>query len=65
MTVAAQEANKVVVADKVKEPKFRDPATLTEEQLTDPDYAQKQIIRLFGNGKNEELLLCSKCHHCR
>lgn len=37
MTVTAQEANKVAVADKVKEPKFRDPATLTEEQLTDPD----------------------------
>lgn len=25
--------------------KFRDPKTLTKEQLTDPDYAKKQIQR--------------------
>lgn len=42
-------------------PKFRDPATMTHEQLTDPDYRLKQIIKDSG-GLNPT---CSKCHHCR
>ena len=43
-------------------PKFRDPATMTHEQLTDPDYALKQLAKLSG-GKFS--ITCSKCHHCR
>ena len=43
-------------------PKFRDPATMTHEQLTDPDYALKQLAKLSG-GKFD--ITCSKCHHCR
>lgn len=54
------------VREKVKQkapgkPTFRDPATMTEEQLTDPDYRLKQIIKDSG-GLNPT---CSKCHHCR
>ena len=44
--------------------KFRDESELTEEQLTDPDYAKKRLARDFGNG-NIDILTCSKCHHCR
>jgi len=44
------------------EPKFRDPETMTEEELTDPDYALKQLGKLNG-GKLS--ITCSKCHHCR
>ena len=44
------------------EPKFRDPNTLTEEQLTDPDYRLKQLAKLNGDDK---IITCSKCHHCR
>ncbi len=43
-------------------PKFRDPNSLSPEQLTDPDYALKQIEKLNG-GKLS--ITCSKCHHCR
>lgn len=33
------------IEDKVvAEPKFRDPSTLTAEQLTDPDYRLKQVM---------------------
>jgi len=47
---------------KVKsEPKFIDPRELTAEQLTGPDYALKQLMKLNGQYK----LTCSKCHHCR
>lgn len=42
-------------------PKFIDPAKLTPEQLTDPDYRLKQITK--GNGQHPAN--CSKCHHCR
>ena len=44
------------------EPKFRDPATMTAEELTDPDYHIKQLEKLNG-GKLK--ITCSKCHHCR
>ena len=46
------------------EPSFRDPATMTEEELTDPDYALKKLTRDFANG-NIDILTCSRCHHCR
>ena len=46
------------------EPKFRDPSELTGEQLTDPDYSLKLIARLAGKSEGE-ILICSKCHHCR
>jgi len=46
----------------VIEPKFRDPSELSPEQLTDPDYALKQLEKLNG-GKLS--ITCSKCHHCR
>ena len=45
-----------------EEPKFRDPATMTYEQLHDPDYHLKQLAKLSG-GKLD--ITCSKCHHCR
>jgi hypothetical protein len=43
-------------------PVFVDPATLTKEQLTDPDYRLKAIQKEYG-GKYS--IGCSKCHHCR
>ena len=46
------------------EPKFRDPSELTEEQLTDPDYRLKQLAREANLGE-EQIMQCSKCHHCR
>lgn len=46
----------------VREPKFRDPSELSPEQLTDPDYALKELEKLSG-GKLS--ITCSKCHHCR
>jgi len=36
---------------------------LSTEQLTDPDYAIKQIDAI--NVNNFEITVCSKCHHCR
>lgn len=48
----------------VKEPKFIDPSELTEEQLTDPDYSLKQIAKLAGVDE-QQILICSRCHHCR
>ena len=48
----------------VNEPKFINPSELTEEQLTDPDYSLKQIAKLAGVSK-QQILICSKCHHCR
>ena len=65
MAVAIKEKPQVKEAGKITSPSFRDPATMTEAELTDPDYAKKQIMRLFGNGKDIDLLTCSKCHHCR
>ena len=43
------------------EPKFIAPDKLTVEQLTDPDYSIKQIMRMNG----QHTMACSKCHHCR
>lgn len=43
-------------------PKFRDPATMTYEQLTDPDYHIKQLVKRSGG---KLTITCSKCHHCR
>ena len=42
--------------------KFRDPASLTNEQLNDPDYAFKELERLNGG---KLAITCSRCHHCR
>lgn len=44
------------------EPKFRNPSELTPEQLTDSDYAIKQIEKFSGKGLE---VACSRCHHCR
>jgi len=42
-------------------PEFRNSDKLSVEQLTDPDYALKQLEKLNG-GKLE--ITCSRCHHC-
>jgi hypothetical protein len=36
---------------------------LSEDQLSDPDYAFKRIDLM--NKNNFEITVCSKCHHCR
>ena len=48
---------------KITGPSFRDPATMTEAELTDPDYAKKQLVENFGG--TLEAITCSRCHHCR
>lgn len=48
----------------IEEPKFIDSKKLTTEQLTDPDYRLKQVAREAGM-KETDMLVCSKCHHCR
>lgn len=45
----------------IDEPKFRNPADMTTEQLTDPDYRLKQVV----GDKGVRSAVCSKCHHCR
>ncbi len=45
-----------------QKPKFRDPNELSYEQLTDPDYALKQLTKRSGGRFS---ITCSKCHHCR
>lgn len=50
------ETDKVIL-----EPKFRSPEEMTTEELTDPDYRLKQILKQNG----QHPLSCSKCHHCR
>lgn len=43
------------------EPKFRNPDEMTEEELTDPDYWLKRLMK-----QNRDYpMTCSKCHHCR
>ncbi len=42
--------------------RFRNSSDLSPEQLTDPDYAVKQLEKL-NQGKLS--ITCSKCHHCR
>lgn len=59
-TKTAKEFKKDV--SKAIKPRFRDPNELSSEQLTDPDYALKQLEKLNG-GKLS--ITCSKCHHCR
>ena len=44
--------------------RFRDIDELTYEQLTDPDYRLKRIARDSGVDESQ-ILICSKCHHCR
>lgn len=46
----------------VIEVKFRDLCELSPEQLTDPDYAIKQLEKRNGDNLS---ITCSKCHHCR
>lgn len=58
--VMVKESKKDV--SEVIKPKFRDSSELSLEQLTDPDYALKQLEKLNG-GKLS--ITCSKCHHCR
>ena len=48
----------------LEEPKFRDPATMTYEQLHDPDYHLKQIAKRAGI-RAIDMINCSRCHHCR
>jgi len=47
---------------KTIEPQFRNPNELSQEQLTDPDYALKQLEE---TNKGRFSITCSKCHHCR
>lgn len=45
-------------------PKFKNPSTMTQMELTDPDYRLKKLA--IENGQNpSEMLICSKRHHCR
>ena len=60
--MVVQTIEKVPQTKVVEEPKFRDPSTMTYEQLHDPDYRIKQLAKLSG-GKFS--ITCSKCHHCR
>ena len=46
------------------EPKFRDPATMAEAELTDPDYRIKKLAVDCGL-EPDAIKICSKCHHCR
>jgi hypothetical protein len=47
-------------------PVFRPRETLTKEQLTNPDYAMKQLIAANEKmGASKLNITCSKCHHCR
>ena len=52
----------VTKREALKKPKFIDASELSHEQLTDPDYALKQLVKRSG-GKIS--ITCSKCHHCR
>ena len=47
-----------------KVPVFRDRSKLTEEQLTDPDYALKELEKKVNKGRYK-VIGCSRCHHCR
>ncbi len=55
------EEKKARAADKVAY-KFRDPSGMTFEELNDPDYSLKQLVKLSGG---KFTITCSKCHHCR
>ena len=45
-------------------PKFRDPATMSEAELTDPDYRIKKLA-IDSGLKPDAIKICSRCHHCR
>jgi hypothetical protein len=45
-----------------KELLFLNDNEISKEQLFDPDYRLKILIRDYNNYKP---LYCSKCHHCR
>jgi len=47
----------------IEKPRFVQKSELSKEQLTDPDYALKAIMKL--NGSFDMANPCSKCHHCR
>ena len=64
MAIAVKERDKVEPISPEGKPKFRDPATMTEAELTDPDYRLKQLAQEAGV-KEGDILICSKCHHCR
>ena len=65
MAIAVKERDKVELVILEGKPKFRDPATMTEAELTDPDYRLKQLMEQFGGNKEGKPAICSKCHHCR
>lgn len=46
----------------IRKPKFRDPGTMTYEELYDPGYHLKQLAKLNGSRLD---VTCSRCHHCR
>jgi hypothetical protein len=52
----------MVDVSKSQIPLFRNREDLSEEQLTDPDYALKELA-ILNNGKYS--ITCSRCHHCR
>jgi hypothetical protein len=47
---------------KLSVPLFADPATLSYEELNDPDYALKELAKL---NQGKYTIGCSRCHHCR
>jgi len=66
MVVAVKE--KIVSKEepqKNTEPTFRNSDEMTIEELTDPDYRLKQVVKHFGSNKESTPAICSKCHHCR
>ena len=52
----------MIDVSKVPHPVFVDRSLLSEEELTDPDYALKQLAVI---NKGVYSITCSKCHHCR
>jgi hypothetical protein len=65
MAIAIKEKPQVREVGKITAPSFREPSTMTEEELTDPDYRLKQVMKQFGGNKKGQPSVCSKCHHCR
>ena len=64
MAIAVREKPKEKEVGKIIGPSFRDPATMAEEEMTDPDFRRKQLAKEAGLNE-EEALTCTKCHHCR
>ena len=65
MAVSVREKPKQKELGKITGPSFRDPATMTPEELTDPDYGMKLLLENFGGNKEGQPAICSRCHHCR